>query len=766
MGNRPYERLEEVLFIFMEQPASTTPLLDMVSQITATDLFKVFDSSMLQGLESELRRVRLAAGDVLMRQSDPGDSMYILIRGRLSVTIQHADGAEQVVDELAPGASIGELALLTGQLRTASVTAIHDSELVQLSRAAFDRLAEKDPAAMRHFAEAMVPRMRRKELVSALKNLFGNVGPSALQELEPHLEWQHLRHGEALFKQGDPGDALFFVINGRLREVIEDEDGSTRDVTEVVRGASIGEFALVTGESRTTSVYAIRDTDVVRFPNAVFERLLEKYPRTMIEITRSIVNRIRQTDRSVRAHAGGVVTFALLPVSNDVPLLDFAQHLAEVLATFGPTLYLDSQRFDQLFGKPGAAQIPEDHPTRITLASWLSDQETKYRYIVYEADTDWSNWTSRCVGQADRVLLVGHGATPPNPAAIDSQIKRLGVLARQELVLLHPSGTHRPTGTRQWLTACPVFTHHHVRLNSDQDIRRLARRLTGRALGLVLGGGGARGYAHIGVIRALEELGLPIDLIGGTSMGAIMGGLYALEMEPVAIMEAAKRFGSARQLKDYTLPFVALFASKKVTNIFRALFEEVQIEDLWRPFFCVSSNLTQAKPVVHRQGPMWKYVRASSALPGIFSPVLDNGDILVDGVSMDNLPVEDMRDLTEGGPVIAVNIVPEYDLQERYDFGYNVSGWQILWSKLNPFAQPVRPPSIVATLLRAREVNDVYRRQFKRSLVDLYLSPSLDQFPLLDFSRSTEIAEVGYQEARRALQAWLRTRQVKESTDA
>jgi len=171
----------------------------------------------------------------------------------------------------------------------------------------------------------------------------------------------------------------------------------------------------------------------------------------------------------------------------------------------------------------------------------------------------------------------------------------------------------QPAGTLAWLEKRRVHAHHHLRMRNDQDWRRLVRRLTGRATGLALSGGAARGNAHIGVIRALEEAGVEIDLIGGTSMGALVGALLTMDAPAQRMVDFGRTFSARRKLLDLTLPLVSFLTSGRVTAVLRALCGEVQIEDLWRPFVCVSSNLTRAEPLVHTTGSLWHALRASTA---------------------------------------------------------------------------------------------------------------------------------------------------------
>ena len=246
----------------------------------------------------------------------------------------------------------------------------------------------------------------------------------------------------------------------------------------------------------TLTAYAIRDTDVVRFARPVFERLIERYPQVILPITRLIVERCKKVTSAAPAHSPRVTTFVVVPAGQDVPLPAFARSLADALARFGPTLHLSNERFDRAYGKPGAAQIGEDHPINVALMAWLGDQEHTYQYIVYEADATWTPWTQRCVRQADRVLVVGSAGSNSALGEIEQEVlrrARSGAALRMELVLLHEDKNQLPTGTHAWLAGRTVAMHHHLQRDSRADVERLARFLTGRAVGLVLGGGGARG---------------------------------------------------------------------------------------------------------------------------------------------------------------------------------------------------------------------------------------------------------------------------------
>jgi len=435
-------------------------------------------------------------------------------------------------------------------------------------------------------------------------------------------------------------------------------------------------------------------------------------------------------------------------------LAEFVQRLAESLAAFGPVLSLDADRLDDAFGKPGAAQTALDDPTGLVLSGWLGEQETRYRTILYAAEPTRSAWTRRCVCQADRLLMVAWGEADPAPGPAEDAIQAQGLRTRKELVLLHPPRVTRPSGTARWLAPRQLHVHHHLRLNDGAHYRHLARALAGQAVGLVLSGGGARGFAHVGVLRALDDLGIEIDRTGGTSMGALIGAAFALGLSYVDIVGLAKEFANPRQLFDYTLPFVSLMATQKITNVLRELFGEVDIEDLWHPYFCVSSNLARAEPVVHQSGSLWRAVRASIAIPGVFCPVLHHGDLLVDGGIMNNLPLDIMHGLLDGGPILGVHVSPPSEKRKSYQFGDSVSGWQVLRSRVNPLSKRMKVPSLVGTMMRTMEINSAYRYKSMQSLADLLIQPDVRQFGILDFASYEPIIEAGYQAARPQLAAW------------
>ncbi len=737
---------------------STHPLpRELRSLLIARHFHEPFPLAVVDELVDVLDHLQLPAGEVLLRQGDPGDDLYVVLTGCLAISIERPGTASALIDEIGPGGVVGEMALLTGQPRSATARAVETSDLARLSRADFERLAAGYPETLQAFLHRVLPRLRRVQLVGVLTELFGELGPAAIRDLEAELDWVSVGSGARLFAEGDAGDDVYIVVNGRLRVVATDTDGSRRVLEEVGRGAAIGELGLLTGEPRAATVLAVRDTDLLRLSKAAFDRLADVHPRAMLQIARSAAMRLRQVARHGSRRQHRPRSFALVPAHGDVELGRFAEALADALGRDGSTLRLASATVDRLLAKPGIAQAGEDTVIHEAVVAWLSSQERETTYLLLEADAEPTPWTRRCLRQADRVLVVGLAGRDPAPGAIEAALGTGGVDARHELVLLHAEGARQPVDTAAWLAARHVQTHHHVRLGNTADLRRLARRVSGRATGLVLGGGGARGFAHIGALRAFAEAGMEFDVVGGTSIGSVIGGAAAAGLSPEAMTELARAFASPRKLLDRTLPVTSLMAGRKVTALYRQVFGDAAIEDLWIPYFAISSGLSRAQAVVHRQGPLWAAVRASTALPAIFPPLLaGDGEVLVDGGVMNNMPLDVMRAACEDGLVVGVNPMPTHDRLRPYRFGPSLSGWDALWGRLRLFGSKVRAPSILGAVMRATEINSANRMRQPafRAQADLLVEPPVGEFPILAFSDYAPIIDIGYRSTSAAIDAW------------
>ncbi len=582
--------------------------------------------------------------------------------------------------------------------------------------------------------------------------LFASLDKSIRLELAGELEPVHVAADEVIFRQGDAGEGLFLVVSGRLRVSVA-SDGPERALYDIGRGAIVGEMALLTDRPRAATVQAVRDSDLLLLRVSSFRSLLERSPALVTGVMRLLADRLLAVDRLLitgrpLASSPGARTIAVACAGQDPrPAATVAGQLAAELAHAGSVFLVDADGVDRQLGRGAAQRAPGD-PGRAELVGWLHSVERDHDRVIYSPDGEDTAWSRLCLSQCDVVLLVASAGDDSSLGAVEARALATSSL-RCELALSHPA---EPSGTASWLQRRPVADYHHLRAGRPGDVARLARMLTGAGCGLVLGGGGARGLAHLGVIRALEEAGVPIDVVGGTSMGAIMAALCARGMddaERIRRVTAIARTG--RRLITPTLPFVALSAGRYLDRILSEHLTAVPIEDLPLRFYCVSANLTRAEGVVHERGPLWSAVRASLALPGIFPPVYAAGDLLIDGAAIDNVPVDVMRGRVGTGSIVAVDVSPEVEPLTIAPFEPGLSGWRVLGRRLNPFAAPQPVPGIADVLTRSTGLSQVRSRRTLEDRVDLLLRPPVAGLGVLDFKGGIALFETGYRYAAEAL---------------
>jgi NTE family protein len=600
--------------------------------------------------------------------------------------------------------------------------------------------------------------IRREQVRRALgrNELFGNLGDEILEEIERELVLLSYRSGATLLREGEHGDCLYLIVSGRVR-VSTEPNGTEVILAEFSAGQAVGEMAVLTGEARNATVRAIRDTQAARLTQAAFDRLVQRRPREILRAcSRNIIGRFRRQIEGPGRHLTRLSTIAVLPVHEGVPLDDASQRLATALGALDATAWLNSERAGRSLDAPNLPQARETDPEDARLAAWLSDQEFSTRYCVYQCDQSFSPWTQRCLRQADHIVLTACADHPGKDRAWESQLLAAGPSVSNKsrsLLLLQRDGIALPSATSDWLAAVNVQQHFHVRQTRQADYERVARMLTGNAVGLVLGGGGARGFAHLGVIRALREAGIPLDAIGGTSVGALFGAQAALGWDDETMLRGT--LAVTHSLMDRTLPLVALAAGRRFAHSLQEMFREIRIEDLWIPFYTISANLTRAEVKVHNSGPLWFGVLASNNAPVIYPPLIDEGDLYVDGGLLNNVPVDEMSRQLQGGTIIAVDLTPPVDLDGTPDYGVGLSGWNVLYRRLNPFLASIEAPGILSLVGRAAELGSIaFQRSIITELADLILRPPVREFAVTDHKLGERISQVGYDYARDQFAHW------------
>ncbi len=598
-----------------------------------------------------------------------------------------------------------------------------------------------DPAARK--------RLFRAALIHALDQVCGAVGDEARDFLYAETTLADVPVGATLYQQGDIGETMHIVLTGRLLVSVQEPTGP-RVVARPQPGDVVGEVALFAGNPRAASVVALRHSTLGVVPRAAIEALAQRQPEVFTNLARLMLDRLSNR----RGHIGertGARTFLVVPVGDPAPDPRPAfDSLARGLAPYGRSIWLDAQK----------ARAKADAEGAVEYGRWFDDCEREYDFVFLFADGPSpghaSSWAERCFGHADKVLLLGQADAGPavGPAEqwLRERVLGAGLHAVQcELVLLHRAGA-MPKATRAWLETRVVGRHYHLHPDDKASIARLGRLLAGRAVSLVLAGGGARGFAHLGVLRAMRDLGVPIDTAGGSSFGALAASGPARGMTWEELHhEQHTAFSFENPLGDYTFPAVSLVAGAHLERLLQK-YMRCEIEDMLLPFFAVSSDLSANRVHVHETGALWAAIRASVSLPGILPPVLRDGNLLVDGGILNNFPTDIMRQ-RQPGLIIGVDLT-EYK-EFRHDEIALPSGLDYLKSLLLPWRDRIEAPMILSILMRGLTLAGRKSLREKEASVDLFLNPPMDDFGLLDWARLKEIEAVGYAYALPLLVAWL-----------
>jgi len=556
---------------------------------------------------------------------------------------------------------------------------------------------------------------------------LAGLDPEAAAAVRARMVSVAVAGGSTLFAQGDAGDALYTLISGAVGISAEDAAGRPRRIARLNPPESFGEMALLSPAPRSATATALRDSRLLRLARADFEELTAHHPRMLLYFARLLTERMRT------AQAGETIrhkprSFAVLAVTEGLDAAAFGHALATALDGILPG------RTGCLTRWPAGAD-----------ETWFHAYETRHARTVFVAHEVGCSWCRLCLRHADHVLLLAEPGRPPRPGAAAWLGSVRSDWIRMDLAVPQDADAVLPRPVHPEVAALPVALRIPVRAGRSGDLRRLARLASGSARGLVLGGGGARGLAHLGVMQALDEAGYAPDFVGGTSMGAVVAASVAMDLGIDRIRASTVAFFVGNNpLNDYTLPYHALTRGAKVDAGLAAWFGGARIEDLWLPFLCVSSNLTSGTAMVHRSGDLPGALRASIAIPGLLPPVCTDEGVLVDGGMMNNLPADVLADL-DRGPVLAIDVG-----SDRAFGAMTMRSWRGRMIR-RILGAPDAMPGIAPLLLRAATVSGDAQATMAVGYATAVLKPPLAGIDLRAWSSFEAIAEIGYRHTKEAL---------------
>uniref|UniRef100_A0AAZ3PJ78 lysophospholipase n=1 Tax=Oncorhynchus tshawytscha TaxID=74940 RepID=A0AAZ3PJ78_ONCTS len=712
--------------------------VNAIFQAAKKDLQRVIqlqDPSLLEGRVT-LRQVK--AGCVLNSQGDQDASVQFVISGALHVYQRTIDREEDTLLFLThPGEMVGHLAVLTGEPLIFSVRAHRDCTFLSISKAAFYEIMREEPRVVLNVAHTVVKRVS-----------------GFVRQIDFALDWMAVEAGRTVYRQGDKSDSTFIVLSGRLRSVIAKDDGKKELAGEYGRGDLIGVVEALTHMNRATTVHAIRDSELAKLPEGALSSIKRRYPQVVTRLIHLLGQKILGNMQQVHGPLAGyskwdsgspasnLSTVTILPVSEEVPLTAFTLELQHALSAIGYT-HLN----------PLLCSVHE-----YRLSSWLGQQEDIHRIVLYQSDDTLTPWTQRCIRQADCIIIVGLGEAEPTVGELERMLEGSAVRAQKQLILLHREDGPPPQGTVEWLNMRSWISRH---LHLSCPHRVFSKRSLLNVPPLILTH--RLGCCQVGILRALNEAGIPVDMVGGTSIGSLMGALYAEEKSNSRMRVRAREWAMDmrsifKKVFDLTYPVTSMFSGASFNNSVSAVFKGKQIEDLWIPYFNITTDITASSMRVHTDGSLWRYVRASMSLSGYLPPLCDpkDGHLLMDGGYINNLPADVARSM--GAKVVIAIDVGSQDETNLTNYGDSLSGWWLLWKRFNPLAKKVQVLNMAEIQTRLAYVCCVRQLELvKDSEYCEYIRPPIDHYGTLEFGKFDEIAEVGYQHCKTVFDMWSRS---------
>ena len=553
--------------------------------------------------------------------------------------------------------------------------------------------------------------------------IFASLDAAQRDDLASHATRVRVRAGEFLFHQGEAADALYVVLSGRLEVLIEEP----RKILRVLgRGAALGELALLTGSTRSASIRARRDSELLRLTADRIDELIDSEPTFSRALTRSLATLLQASQGLDSAPSPLPETIGVLGVAGEASARAAAETLSGLLTSSTVVLTQD------------------DGGSTDRFAEVLDRAERAHAQVLLAAEAgDSAEWKEFCRRTADRALLVAEGA----PAA---GVRPEQIEARCDVLLAGEA----PQGMLGlWMDALGTTGGRLIgdRGSWARSLAPVARSLEGRSLGIVLSGGGARGFTHIGVLEVLLDAGVTIDRVAGVSMGAVVGANLAMGVEPAAIRALCEEeFVRGNPMGDYTVPVVALVRGRRAEAMVRRMFgDSTLIEELPVEFVCTSCDLVTSTQYFHRRGLLIEAVGASFCLPGIGPPVAMGDRLLVDGGVMNNLPVAPLAASGEG-PVIASDVTAMFEVPRRNQRVGGAAGrlrGAVLGRGIDV---PLRIPEVIIRSITLGSIDTVVEGEAHANVV---IRPDVSRIPLTAFDQIDALIQAGREAARATLEA-------------
>lgn len=581
------------------------------------------------------------------------------------------------------------------------------------------------------------------ELIDIIRKsvLFSCLQENELQDLVSEFELIDLKEGEILFSRGDKPDAIYFVISGSVASYLINRLNQTEIIGTVEQGQILGEAGVISGEARMLSVIATAPTQLARLSTEKFKALCANNPVILQETTKIVIERSQRT-MNYLADETNQQWHIIIPAHDQISTREFYIRLKKNGTNYPNMFFFESDNINLI--KQEILHLGEQKNRIILL---ISSSATLKELIP--------------LNKVKTLYLITHNQenVTIDPKIVDV-IKKNEIYIKSELILLHPDHIEMPENTLKWLEKASFSFHYQIKHSRDSDYQRLLRFINGTATVLVLGGGGAKGWFHVGLIKALTEKKIEIDAIGGVSAGAIIGALYLINPETNLIIEKLKLITTAfyriTKIKNLAWPLLSLFKSTNAMTSLQEIFHQVKIEDLWRPFFCVTANLSMSCEAIHYHGELASLIMASNSIPGVLPSFIINGQLHYDGGLINNLPIDVMRNrIGNQSRIIASSLSTNNADNTVYHFPQKIGLLQFLMARFGKSKEnyPILWDSFIKAILLGSSLKEKQNSQY----ADFLINPDLNEFSIYYLNGKLEdrLLQFGYEEGLRLINSRL-----------
>ncbi len=527
---------------------------------------------------------------------------------------------------------------------------------------------------------------------------FSDLTDEILEAISRRLHREHYHKGAIIFSEGEAGDCMYLIESGQVK-VFVGQDRQEKVLAYLGPGNFFGETALLIGERRTANVAVVLDVELLVLRKEDLDELLLLHPTLTLELSRELSRRLGNVNQApaqreefkivatVGAAAPSLARHLARVTGEDVFLLDLGG-LANVL--------LDQAGLarDQVFLARGGSMLDAE-----ALPGRLSTLIQQYYWVLLAIPPFESPLTLKALELADRTIALG-------------------------------------TAAQGWIKDL-VSKGYWQADDAEGELARTARRLSQRRVGLALSSGNARGMAHIGVIKVFEREGIPIDMIAGTSAGAVFGSLFAAGRTIDGMIEFAvsvqRQYNlvTGFRMWDFRIPpRSGLIKGNMVLGYLRKWLEDKSFDDLRIPLYIIATDLISGEEIVFDRGPVAEAVRASMSVIGILEPASVDGRYLIDGGSVNPVPTQLLADRGVN-VIVASNVIPGLE------------------ARLHRKAQKRegRPPSAIGILTGAMEIMESEIIRSRMGPVDVLIQPDVAQYGTLEYDKVHEIIQRGEEAA-------------------